>query len=451
MSHPTARLQRVLGTPELVLFGLAYMVPLTVFSTYGVVTEITEGHLAGAYTLTTVAMLFTAFSYGRMVVALPSAGSAYSYTQSTFGRHVGFLAGWSLLLDYVFLPMINYLIIGIFVHASWPALPAWLVVLVAVGTVTALNVLGIKMVARMNVVLVAAQGIFIVVFLVTAFAHLAGSGAPSVTDAFFGNGAHFSALMGGAAILCLSFLGFDAISTLSEETRDAQRTLPRAILLVTLTGGVLFVGLALVSHLVFPDYTAFSSVDAAATDVMERAGGAFLVSFFTAASVAGAFASAMASQASVARILFAMGRDGVLPRSVFGRLSPRFNTPVPAVLIVGALSLSALVVSLELAAAMISFGALVAFSMVNLAVIKHYLIDRRQRSATDLLRHGLVPAIGFGVTAWLWTSLTSLTFTVGLSWLGVGFVYLLVLTRGFTRKPPSMDAVTEAEPSTVPA
>ncbi|HSX66471.1 APC family permease, partial [Nocardioides sp.] len=196
MSHPTARLQRVLGTPELVLFGLAYMVPLTVFSTYGVVTEITEGHLAGAYTLTTVAMLFTAFSYGRMVVALPSAGSAYSYTQSTFGRHVGFLAGWSLLLDYVFLPMINYLIIGIFVHASWPALPAWLVVLVAVGTVTALNVLGIKMVARMNVVLVAAQGIFIVVFLVTAFAHLAGSGAPSVTDAFFGNGAHFSALMG---------------------------------------------------------------------------------------------------------------------------------------------------------------------------------------------------------------------------------------------------------------
>ncbi|HSX67338.1 APC family permease, partial [Nocardioides sp.] len=260
-----------------------------------------------------------------------------------------------------------------------------------------------------------------------------------------------STLLAGAAILCLSFLGFDAISTLSEETRDAQRTLPRAILLVTLTGGVLFVGLALVSHLVFPDYTAFSSVDAAATDVMERAGGAFLVSFFTAASVAGAFASAMASQASVARILFAMGRDGVLPRSVFGRLSPRFNTPVPAVLIVGALSLSALVVSLELAAAMISFGALVAFSMVNLAVIKHYLIDRRQRSATDLLRHGLVPAIGFGVTAWLWTSLTSLTFTVGLSWLGVGFVYLLVLTRGFTRKPPSMDAVTEAEPSTVPA
>lgn len=447
MSHPNGRLQRVLGTPELVLFGLAYMVPLTVFSTYGVVTQITEGHLAGAYALTTVAMLFTAFSYGRMVVALPSAGSAYSYTQTTFGRHVGFLAGWSLLLDYVFLPMINYLIIGIFVHASWPFLPAWLVMLVAIGTVTALNVLGIKMVARMNVVLVAAQAIFIVVFVAAAFGHLAGGHVPSVSDAFFGNHAHFSALMSGSAILCLSFLGFDAVSTLSEETRDAQRTLPRAILLITLTGGFLFVGLALVSQLVFPDYTAFTSVDAAATDVMQRAGGAFLVSFFTAASVAGAFASAMASQASVARILFAMGRDGVLPRRVFGWLHPRFNTPVLAVLVVGAISLSALVISLELAAAMISFGALVAFSMVNLAVIKHYLVDGGRRSAGDLVRHGLVPAIGFGLTAWLWTSLSTLTFEVGLTWLAIGFAYLLVLTRGLTRQPPSIDASEDVEPA----
>lgn len=450
MSPQSGRLQRVLGTPELVLFGLAYMVPLTIFSTYGVVTQITEGHLAGAYVLTTVAMLFTAYSYGRMVVALPSAGSAYSYTQASFGRHAGFLAGWSLLLDYVFLPMINYLIIGIFVHASWPFLPAWLIMLVSIVAVTALNVLGIKMVARMNLVLVSAQALFIVVFVVTAFVHLADAGAPSVTDSFFGNGAHLSALMSGAAILCLSFLGFDAVSTLSEETRDAERTLPRAILLVTLTGGVLFVGLALVSHLVFPDYTAFSSVDAAATDVMHRAGGALLVSFFTAACVAGAFASAMASQASVARILYAMGRDGVLPRKVFGQLSARFNTPVPAVLVVGAVSLSALVISLSLAAAMISFGALVAFSMVNLAVIKHYLIDRGQRRGADLLRHGLVPAIGFGLTAWLWTSLSTTTFVVGLSWLAIGVVYLLVLTRGFTRKPPSLD-VDEAERATAAA
>lgn len=439
MSHPTGRFQRVLGTPELILFGLAYMVPLTVFTTYGVVTDMTGGHLPGAYVLTLAAMLFTAYSYGRMVVAHPYAGSAYSYTQKAFGAHAGFLAGWSLLLDYVFLPMINYLVIGIFLHAQWPAVPAWVWVLLSITVVTGLNVLGIKMVSRMNLVLVGAQAVFIIVFLATSLHHLASDGAPSLGTSFFGEGAQFSSLAAGAAVLCLSFLGFDAISTLSEEARDAQRTIPRAIWLVTLYGGLLFIALASVGHLVFPDPSLFTDVDSAATDVMREAGGAFLVSFFTAAYVAGCFASAMASQASVARILFAMGRDGVLPRTVFGRLHPRFNTPVLAVLVVGAVSLTALFISLELAAAMISFGALVAFSMVNLAVVKHYLVDHGHRGTAALVRYGLVPLIGFALTAWLWTSLSATTFKVGLSWFGIGVVYLAVLTRGFTRRPPVLD------------
>mgnify|MGYP003339892579 FL=1 len=197
MSHPTGRFQRVLGTPELILFGLAYMVPLTVFTTYGVVTDMTGGHLPGAYVLTLAAMLFTAYSYGRMVVAHPYAGSAYSYTQKAFGAHAGFLAGWSLLLDYVFLPMINYLVIGIFLHAQWPAVPAWVWVLLSITVVTGLNVLGIKMVSRMNLVLVGAQAVFIIVFLATSLHHLASDGAPSLGTSFFGEGAQFSSLAAG--------------------------------------------------------------------------------------------------------------------------------------------------------------------------------------------------------------------------------------------------------------
>ncbi|WP_408898853.1 APC family permease [Nocardioides sp. R1-1] len=450
MSHPTGRFQRVLGTPELILFGLAYMVPLTVFTTYGVVTDMTDGHLPGAYVLTLAAMLFTAYSYGRMVVAHPYAGSAYTYTQKAFGAHAGFLAGWSLLLDYVFLPMINYLVIGIFLEAQWPAVPAWVWILASIAVVTGLNVLGIKLVTRMNLVLVGAQAVFIVVFVATSLAHLAGEGAPSLGTPFFGEGAEFSSLAAGAAVLCLSFLGFDAISTLSEEARDARRTIPRAIGLVTLYGGLLFIALAWVGHLVFPDPSLFTDVDSAATDVMRVAGGGFLVSFFTAAYVAGCFASAMASQASVARILFAMGRDGVLPRAVFGRLHARFNTPVLAVLVVGAVSLTALVIDLGLAAAMISFGALVAFSMVNLAVVKHYLHDERRRGRADLVRYGVVPLIGFALTAWLWTSLSATTFKVGLSWFGLGLLYLVVLTRGFTRRPPELD-LAESEADADPA
>jgi putrescine importer len=435
---PGVRLQRVLGMPALVFFGLAYMVPLTVFTTYGVVTDGTHGHLPGAYVITLAAMLFTAYSYGRMVHVHPFAGSAYTYTQKTFGGHTGFMVGWALLLDYVFLPMINYLVIGIYLNAQFPAVSNWVWILVAIVLVTGLNVLGIRMVTRMNLALVGIQFIFIAVFLVQAFRTVAADGTPSLTNPFFGGNPSMSALFGGAAILCLSFLGFDAISTLSEETHHPRRTIPRAIMGTTVLGGFLFIVISYAGQLAFPHWQNFTNVDSAALDVMGRVGGALLSSFFTAAYIAGCFASAMASQASVSRILYAMGRDGVLPQGVFGRLSRRFQTPALATLLVGLVSCVALFISLDLAAAMISFGALAAFSFVNLAVIKHYLGDQRLRGGTAYLLYGLLPLIGVGLTAWLWTSLSRTTFTVGGIWVAIGFAWLLWLTRGFRRRPPEL-------------
>ena len=432
------RLDRVLGLPSLILFGLAYMVPLTVFTTYGVVTDMTNGHLPGAYVVTLTAMLFTAYSYGRMVQAFPYAGSAYTYTQKAFGSHLGFMAGWALLLDYLFLPMINYLVIGLYMAESFPSVPSAVWILGAIVLVTGLNILGIRLVAGMNLILVTFQLVFIAVFAVAAFRTMAGEGMPSLTDPFFGTGTETSTLLAGAAILCLSFLGFDAVSTLSEETHDPRRRVPLAIMLVTITGGAMFIAISYIGHLVFPNYEQFTDVDSAALDVMEFAGGAFLTAFFTAAYVAGCFASAMASQASVSRILYAMGRQGILPRPFFGYLSSRFHTPVRSTVLVGLLSCIALVISLELAAAMISFGALVAFSFVNLSVLKHYVIDEGRRTPADLFKYGLVPAIGVVLTLWLWTSLSGTTFVVGLSWVAVGFIYLLGLTRFFARRPPEM-------------
>ena len=99
--HGEGHLRRVLGVPSLVLFGLVYMVPLTVFTTYGIVTQTTGGRLSVAYLVTLAAMVFTARSYARMAAAYPVAGSTYAYTQRTFGAPIGFLAGWSLLLDYL--------------------------------------------------------------------------------------------------------------------------------------------------------------------------------------------------------------------------------------------------------------------------------------------------------------------------------------------------------------
>lgn len=430
-------LKRALGLPSLVLFGLVYMVPLTVFTTYGIVTETTGGRLPLAYVVTLITMVFTALSYARMSAAIPVAGSAYTYTQRTFGAPVGFLAGWSLLLDYLFLPMLNYLVIGLYLNAALPALPAWVIVVVSIGIVTALNIVGIVSVARANFLIIAIQAIFIVVFIALAIAKTTGYGKVDLLAPFTGDGSAggFSPILAGAAILCLSFLGFDAVSTLSEEARDARRTVPQAIMIATVVSGIIFILLSYVSQLVFPS-NKFAAVDTGSTDVMVAAGGAFVNTFFTAAYVAGALGSALTSQASVARILFAMGRDGILPRKVFGHVSAKFSTPVYAILTVSAISLLAIWIDLAILASVVSFGALVAFSVVNLSVIKHYFIDMRER---NVLLNLIAPAIGFLLTAWLWTSLSGTALTIGLIWLAIGFMWLLVVTRGFRRPTPVLD------------
>ena len=226
------------------------------------------------------------------------------------------------------------------------------------------------------------------------------------------------------------------MSTLSEEARDARRTVPQAIIIATIVSGIIFIILSFTSQLVFPS-NEFADVDSGSLDVMVAAGGSFLNTFFTAAYVAGALGSALTSQASVARILFAMGRDGILPRKVFGHVSAKFSTPVYAILFVGVISLGAVFIDLAVLASVVSFGALVAFSVVNLSVIKHYFVDLKDRS--NIVLNLIAPAIGFLLTAWLWTSLSGQALVIGLIWLAIGFVWLLVVTRGFQRPTPVLD------------
>lgn len=436
------QLKRVLGTPSLTMFGLVYMVPLTVFTTYGLVTVSTGGRVAAAYIVTLVAMLFTARSYARMAGAYPLAGSAYVYTQRTFGPETGFLVGWALMLDYLFLPMVNYLVIGIYLNVAIPAIPAAVWVLVCIALVTVLNIVGITSVNRTNLVLIAAQAIFVVVFVVFTIAAMNGQ-AIDIMAPFRGDGSEAAGsagtLMGGAAILCLSFLGFDAVSTLAEEAKDAERTVPKAIMIVTLAAGVIFVLLSWLAQVAHKS-TEFADPDSAATEVMTAVGGTFLATLFTACYVAGALGSALTSQASVARILYSMGRDGVLPKPIFGRLNERFKSPATATLVVSAVSLLALVVDLAFIISVVSFGALIAFTFVNLSVIKHFYFDRQERAtAWQHVNNGLLPLIGVALTVWLWTSLTPTTFAAGSLWVLLGAVVLAIVTKGFRQRAPMLD------------
>lgn len=386
-------------------------------------------------------VIFTALSYARMSAAYPVAGSSYAYTRKAFGAPLGFLTGWSLLLDYLCLPMLSYLVIGIYLHATLPAVPAWVFILAAIAIGTLLNVIGIVSVARVNLLIVGFHVVFIVTFFVLAIHRLSGMEAVSFTAPLHGDGtvSGAGALFAGAAVLCLSFLGFDAVSTLAEEATRPTRDVPRAIMIATLGSGLLFIALAYVSQLVSPS-NRFTDADSGALDVMRAVGGGFLDDFFTAVFVPGALGAAVTSQASVARLLYAMGRDGVLPGSFFGRLSRRFQTPAPAVALVGGVSLLALVIDLDTVASIVSFGALVAFSAVNLSVIKEYFINRRCRHGSAVIWNLVLPLVGFALTVWLWTNLSTLTLRVGMCWLAIGFGWLLVLTRGLRRTMPAMDA-----------
>ena len=436
---PSQSWRRVLGVPSLVLLGLVYMVPLTIFSTYGIVVELTGGRLSAAYAVTLVVMLFTARSYGRMSQAFPFGGSAYTYATRSFGPGLGFMAGWSLLLDYLLLPMINYLLIGIYMEAAFPAIPAWVFMIMSIVAVTLLNILGITAIAKANFVVVGLQALFIVLFVALGLSSITGTGNVDLLAPFAGaEGAEgLSPVFAGSAILCLSYLGFDAVSTFAEETKDPKRNLPRAIMVTTVLAGMIFLGLAYISHLVLPVST-FNDVDSAAIEVIGAAGGELLVAFFTAAYIAGSLGSALTSQASVSRIIHSMGRSGVFPAAL-GRLHARFSTPVLPILLTSAVSLLAFVLDLLTISSLISFGALVAFSVVNLAVIKHYFFDQKVRGARGVIHNLVLPGIGFVLTIWLWTSLSGLSFTFGLIWAGAGLAYLAFLTRGFRKPAPQLD------------
>ncbi|RBP68089.1 amino acid/polyamine/organocation transporter (APC superfamily) [Brevibacterium sanguinis] len=439
--------KRILTTPALILFGLAYMVPLTVFTTIGYVSELSHGHVATAYVVTLSAMLFTALSYAAMVRTQPSSGSAYAYVRSSFGARTGFVVGWTLMLDYILLPMICYLFFGIYMHEYLPTVPTAVWIIGSVVVVTGLNILGIRLVSRMNLILVGVQIIFIIVFASASIRTMNGQEIPSPISPFLNGDMPFAGIMAGAAMLCLSFLGFDAVSTLSEEAKNPRRSIPKAIVLCTLIGGGMFIVIAYIAQMVFPSFR-FANVDAASLEIMQHAGGQWLSALFTACYCAGLFACAMASQASVSRIIYAMGRDGALPRNFFGTLGARFGTPVNATLVSGLFGLTALFIDGDLATSVISFGALTAFSFVNLSVIKHHIVDRRMHSFADWLRFGLLPAIGVVLTLWLWTQLSAHTFAIGFCWVVVGVIWLAVLTRMF-RKPMPEIRLTDAEESEV--
>lgn len=447
--HYKQELNRVMKLPSVVFFGIAYMAPITIFSTYGLVCGMTHGMLSLTYTVATLAMMFTALSYRHMVKAYPIAGSVYTYTQRSLNPHIGFMAGWGILLDYILLPMFNYVAIGLYIHILIPQIPMAALMAVFIIIVTIVNLFGMNFTKIFNNTLIIVQLVFLVAMILFSLKYIfSGQGLGTIFDttAYF-NPEQFSSpevgwagIFAGASILCMSFLGFDSVTTIAEETIEPEKTIGKALLITCFAAGGTFILTSYIMQSAWPEaWFSFENPDSGAYEYMLHVLGNVVALIFCAMMVIGATASAVASQASAVRILYGMGRDGLLPKKIFGYVNKKTKIPSINVIIISIISLSSLILDLSAAASLVNFGALLGFVMVNISVVAHYFIKNQNRKGLDIVKYLICPIIGAVICATLWFNLDGLSKILGCIWLVIGFIALAVSTKFFRHLPPDMN------------
>ena len=425
-------LKRGLSLTDLVVYGMIFMIPIAPFGVYGYVNAEAPGMVPLAYIIGMVAMLFTALSYGSMARAFPVAGSVYSYAQRGLNPHVGFIAGWLMLLDYLLIPPLLYVYAAMALNHLYPDIPKVGFILAFLVSATFVNLRGITFTARMNIIFLLAQLVVLGIFLFYAWNALhggAGNGQLTLAPLYSPEHFNFALLMQAVSIAVLSFLGFDAISTLAEEIKgDPGRSVGKAALVTLLVMGAIFV----VQTWIATDLAAgmgFKSADTAFYEIAELAAGSWLATLTAVATaLAWGVAVAITSQAAVSRLLFGMARDGQLPK-VLAKVHPKHNTPYLSIYLVAVLSLLIcylFIDAVDTLTSLVNFGALSGFMLLHITVINHYW--RRQQSG-QLIRHLICPLIGFVIVAAIMYNMGVAAQKLGLIWIAAGVVYLCALNK----------------------
>lgn len=425
-------LKRGLSLTDLVVYGMIFMIPIAPFGVYGYVNAEAPGMVPLAYIIGMVAMLFTALSYGSMARAFPVAGSVYSYAQRGLNPHVGFIAGWLMLLDYLLIPPLLYVYAAMALNHLYPDVPKVGFILAFLVSATFVNLRGITFTARMNIIFLLAQLMVLAIFLFYAWNALqggAGNGQLTLAPLYSPERFDFALLMQAVSIAVLSFLGFDAISTLAEEIKnDPGRSVGKAALITLLVMGVIFV----VQTWIATDLAAgmgFKSADTAFYEIAELAAGSWLATLTAVATaLAWGVAVAITSQAAVSRLLFGMARDSKLPK-VLAKVHPKHNTPYLSIYLVAVLSLLIcylFIDAVDTLTSLVNFGALSGFMLLHITVINHHW--RRQRSG-QVIRHLICPLIGFAIVAAIMYNMGVDAQKLGLIWIAAGLVYLAVLNK----------------------
>jgi len=446
-----AKLQKTLGLWHIIIIGLAYIQPMTLFDTFGLVSEESHHHVPTSYIVALIAILFTSISYGHMIRRYPSSGSAYTYAQKSIHPNVGFMVGWSSWLDYLLSPMVNIILAVIYLEALFPTVNHWVWVVVLTAFMTGINLRGARFVANFNSWIVLVQLIVIGTFTYLVYDKLQmGINADGAITAetryqlwslepFWNELTSVGALITGATLLCFSFTGFDSLSSLAEETKDTEKTLPKAIFLTALFAGVIFIISTYFMQIYFPNdpKSYFTNIAETQPEILLLVGGSLFQSYVLAFAIVTVMASGISAHAGVSRLMYVMGRDGVINKKIFGHISPKTFTPSYNIIIVGLVALTAGFMDLDIVISLISFGALTAFTFVNLSVISRYALrDGRTKNLKDIISFVIIPLLGFISIFAMWLEIEESALKFGLWWAMFGILYLGYKTKGFKYNAP---------------
>jgi len=405
----------------------------------------TGGHFPLVLVITTIAMLLTALSYAKMSRKYPVAGSVYSYVSKSIGPKLGFIAGWTIMLDYFLLPMACYLSCGLYLNTMFPSVPIWVWIIISVIFVAFCNYRGVEVAALMNNINTIFPIVAVVVTLVLIIKFVIGGGGAGTllyAQGFYNPDTfQTSTIFSAAAMMAIVFVGFDSVTTFSEETINPEKTMGRAVIIICLGAGIEFIIVAYVMNCGWP--TAVGEMvdpNTAITEYYKYIGAAWMNSIFVVLNTLACIGCCIAGQAATARILLGMGRDGFIPKKFFGYIHPKFQTPSRNILLTAAVGLTAIIFQDSLASAisLVSFGALAGFVFANITVFTQYFIKDQQRDLKGIIIYLILPLLGTIVDVYLWLSLSVQAKIVGFSWLALGIVFLAIKTKGFKELPPEL-------------
>ncbi len=426
-------LKRTLRFRDLILYGIILIQPTAPMPSFGVIYQEAHGHVVTAILCALVAMLFTSISYGRMARVYPEGGSAFMYVGRELHPSLGYITGWCMAMDYILNPLICTIWCSKAALNFVPEVPYVLWAVFFAGLFTLLNLRGVETSARINAIMAAALGVVIVLVVISILRylyHLPHQPSSFYTTPFYDPSTFSSgALFRGTSIAVLTYIGFDGISTLTDEAKDPARNIPRAIVLTCLITGVLASIEVYLGQLVWPRGLAFPDIDTAYVSISGRAGGAFMFALVNASLLLATIGSGMASQLGAARLLLAMGQDGAIPKKFFGAVHPKNRIPRNNVLLVGAICLAgALLFSYQLGTELLNYGALLAFMGVNIASA---VLAWRTSRWTQWLAI-LSSLFGFAICLFIWLNLGHLARIVGTAWALVGIAFWLFFGRKAT-------------------